>query len=58
MNDIEPSIWLICVLNEWLRRQQSNKRLQLELIETNAGQPFSGNKTVQDIVLLFKGDER
>jgi hypothetical protein len=56
VSDIEPSIWLSCVLNEWLRRQQSNKRLQLELIETNAGQPFSGNKTVQDIVLVFKGD--
>jgi hypothetical protein len=58
VSDIEPSIWLSCVLNEWLRRQQSNKRLQLELIETDDGQPFSGNKTVQDIVLAFKGDER
>jgi len=58
VNDIEPSIWLSCVLNEWLRRQQNNKRLQLELIEINAGQPFSGNKTVQDIVLALKGNER
>jgi hypothetical protein len=57
VNDIEPSIWLSCVLNEWLRRQQSNKHLQLELIQTgiNHNASFSGNKKVQDIVLVFKG---
>ncbi|MDP3878064.1 MAG: hypothetical protein Q8Q50_13880 [Methylobacter sp.] len=57
VDDIEPSIWLSCVLNEWLRRQQRNKRLQMELIQADAGHPFSGNKKVRDIVLRFRSAE-
>ncbi len=57
LNDIEPSIWLSCVLNEWLRRQQRNKRLQMEFIQSNDGQRFSGNKKVTDIVLNFRSAE-
>jgi len=55
VDDIEPSIWLSCVLNEWLRRQQRNKRLQMELIQADVGRHFSGNKKVRDIVLQFRG---
>jgi len=57
VDDIEPSIWLSCVLNEWLRRQQRNKRLQMELIQDTSGQRFSGNKKVRDIVLRFRNAE-
>jgi len=57
VDDIEPSIWLSCVLNEWLRRQQRNKRLQMELIQADVGQTFSGNKKVRDIVLKFRRAE-
>jgi len=57
VNDIEPSIWLSCVLNEWLRKQQRNKRLQMDLIQTDVGQRFSGNKKVTDIVLKSRGAE-
>ncbi len=53
---IEPSIWLSCVLNEWLRRQQSNKRLQLEWVQCTTKIVFSGNKQVQDILLAVKSD--
>lgn len=55
VDSIEPAIWLSCVLNEWLRRQQNNKRLQLELIQAEVKQPFSGNKKVQDILLAHRG---
>jgi hypothetical protein len=57
VHDIEPSIWLSCVLNEWLRRQQRNKCLQMKLIQADAGQSFSGNKKVTDIVLTFRSAE-
>jgi hypothetical protein len=57
VEDIEPSIWLSCVLNEWLRRQQRNKRLQMEFIQADAGQRFSGNKKVTDIVLIVRSTE-
>jgi len=57
VDDIEPSIWLSCVLNEWLRRQQRNKRLQMELIQADIGQRFSGNKKVTDIVLKVRRAE-
>ena len=53
VDDIEPSIWLSCVLNEWLRLQQRNKSLQMELIQTDVGLTFSGNKKVKDIKLKF-----
>lgn len=55
VDGIEAPIWLSCVLNEWLRQQQSHKQLRMELLEAHAGQAFSGNKTVQDIILVFKG---
>ena len=57
VDDIEPSIWLSCVLNEWLRRQQRNKRLQKELIRVDVSQCFSGNKKVTDIILKVRGTE-
>ena len=57
VDDIEPSIWLSCVLNEWLRLQQRNKRLQMELIQADADQTFSGNKKVRDIKLMFRRAE-
>ncbi|MFI3138156.1 MAG: hypothetical protein QX197_15375 [Methylococcaceae bacterium] len=61
VTDIEPAIWLSCVLNECLRRQQSSahshKRLQMEFRLVDTGQGFSGNKKVRDIVLLaLSGD--
>ena len=57
VDDIEPSIWLSCVLNEWLRLQQRNKRLQMEFIQADADQTFSGNKKVRDIKLTFRRAE-
>ena len=57
VDDIEPSIWLSCVLNEWLRRQQRNKHLQMELIQADLGQRFSGNKKVTDIKLNVRRAE-
>jgi hypothetical protein len=57
VDDIEPSIWLSCVLNEWLRLQQRNKRLQMEMIQADSGRTFSGNKKVRDIKLTFRSAE-
>jgi hypothetical protein len=57
VDDIEPSIWLSCVLNEWLRLQQRNKRLQMELIQADLDLTFSGNKKVRDIRLMFRRAE-
>jgi hypothetical protein len=57
VDDIEPSIWLSCVLNEWLRRQQRNKRLHMELIQADSVQRFSGNKKVRDIVVKLRRTE-
>lgn len=59
VTDIEPAIWLSCVLNEVLRRQRSSayQRLQMELRQVDTGQGFSGNKKVQDIVLKYWGAE-
>lgn len=51
VDDIEPSSWLSCVLNEWLRRQQSHKHLQMEWVQLDAGQVYSGNKKITDIIL-------
>lgn len=59
VTDIEPAIWLSCVLNEVLRRQRSGlyQRLQMELRQVDTRQGFSGNKKVQDIVLTYLGVE-
>jgi hypothetical protein len=63
VSDIDPSIWLSCVLNEWLRRQQplavrsAGKHFQMELIQADIGHTFSGNKKVRDIVLKFRSAE-
>ena len=54
VDDIEPSIWLSCVLNEWLRRNQRNKWVQMELIQADTGLTFSGNQKVKDIILKFR----
>lgn len=48
---IEASSWLSCVLNEWLRRQQRDKGLQMELVQTDAPHAFFGNKRVKDILI-------
>jgi hypothetical protein len=63
VSDIDPSIWLSCVLNEWLRRQQplavrsAGKHFQMKLIQADIGNTFSGNKKVRDIVLKFRSAE-
>jgi hypothetical protein len=59
VKDMEPSIWLSCVLNEWLRRHQRNKCVQMELKQADTdGRTFSGNMKVRDIILKFKIVER
>jgi hypothetical protein len=47
--DIEPSIWLACVMNECLKPQ--HKSLQIEWREVDKNSGFSGNKKICDIVL-------
>jgi hypothetical protein len=50
VSDIEPSIWLACVMNECLR--QRHKHLQIEFRQVGGeGGYFSGNKKVTDILL-------
>jgi hypothetical protein len=49
--EIEPTIWLACVMNEGLRQQ--NKAFQMEL-RTGAMSPvFSGNQKITDIFLRY-----
>ncbi|NOQ63911.1 MAG: hypothetical protein GQ582_05310 [Methyloprofundus sp.] len=53
VQDIEPALWLGCVLNEWLRQQQRHNKLQLDFIQFESHAAFTGNKQVKDIVLVW-----
>lgn len=56
VNDIEPTLWLGCVLNEWLRQQQRHSHIKLEFIQFENYAAFTGNKKVKDIVLSWQAD--
>ncbi|MCX7098106.1 MAG: hypothetical protein NTV43_09430 [Methylococcales bacterium] len=56
VDDIEPSSWLSCVLNEGLRRQQNNKQLQMDLVHVEVGRGFSGNQKITDIIVKVRGE--
>lgn len=49
ISDIEPGIWLACVLNECLR--QRHQQLRIEYRQHGQGGDFSGNKKITDILL-------
>jgi hypothetical protein len=55
-NDVEPTIWLACVMNECLKQQ--HKSLQIEWREVSQGTGFTGNKKICDIVLHCQDGER
>jgi beta-lactamase class A len=54
--DIEPTIWLACVMNECLKQQ--HKALQIEWKEASQGSGFTGNKKICDIVLCCQTGEQ
>ncbi|BCG62834.1 MAG: hypothetical protein methR_P0497 [Methyloprofundus sp.] len=56
VQDIEPELWLGCVLNEWLRQQQRHTQIKMEFIEYASHSAFTGNKKVKDIVLSWRTD--
>ena len=49
ISDIEPGIWLACVMNECLR--QHYQQLQIEFRLHGQDSDFSGNKKITDILL-------
>jgi hypothetical protein len=51
VNELEPAIWLACVMNECLRQQ--HKHYQINYVQTKAGSLFSGNKKIKDILLCY-----
>jgi len=51
VNELEPAIWLACVMNECLRQQ--HKHYRIDYVQTNAGSLFSGNKKIKDILLCY-----
>jgi uncharacterized protein YqgV (UPF0045/DUF77 family) len=51
--DLEPAIWLACVMNECLRPQ--HKHYRVELLQAEQKRLFSGNKKVKDITLSYPG---
>lgn len=53
VQDIEPALWLGCVLNEWLRQQQRHTKIQMDFIQFASYAAFTGNKKVKDIVLRW-----
>jgi len=53
VQDIEPALWLGCVLNEWLRQQQRHTKIQMDFIQFASHAAFTGNKKVKDIVLRW-----
>jgi len=53
---IEPALWLGCVLNEWLRQQQREEKIQIDFIQFENYAAFTGNKKVKDIVLSWQND--
>ena len=56
VQDIEPALWLGCVLNEWLRQQQRHSQIKMEFIEYASHSAFTGNKKVKDIILSWRTD--
>ena len=57
VQDIEPALWLGCVLNEWLRQQQRHSHIQMHFIQFESHAAFTGNRKVKDIVLSWQIDE-
>lgn len=53
VQEIEPALWLGCVLNEWLRQQRHTK-VKMEFIQFASYAAFTGNKKVKDIVLCWR----
>ena len=53
VQDIEPALWLGCVLNEWLRQQQRHSKIHMDFIQFASHAAFTGNKKVKDIVLRW-----
>lgn len=53
VQEIEPALWLGCVLNEWLRQQQRHTKIQMDFIQFASHAAFTGNKKVKDIVLRW-----
>lgn len=51
VTEIEPTIWLACVMNEGLR--QKNKVFQMDLKKTELPSVFSGNQKITDILLCY-----
>ena len=49
VQDLEPAIWLACVMNECMKQQ--HKALQIEWREVGQAAGFSGNKKICDILL-------
>lgn len=49
VQDLEPAIWLACVMNECMKQQ--HKSLQIEWREVGQAAGFSGNKKICDILL-------
>lgn len=56
VHDIEPALWLGCVLNEWLRQQQRHTNIKMEFIQFASHAAFTGNKKVKDIVLCWRSE--
>lgn len=52
VSQVEPSIWLACVMNECLR--QRHQQLQIEFRQHGKGSHFSGNKKITDILLSHR----
>ncbi len=57
VQDIDPALWLGCVLNEWLRQQQRHSKIQMQFIQFESYAAFTGNKKVKDIVLSWQADD-
>ena len=53
VQEIEPALWLSCVLNEWLRQQQRHSKIHLDFIQFASHVAFTGNKKVKDIILRW-----
>ncbi len=53
VQEIEPALWLGCVLNEWLRQQQRHSKIHLDFIQFASHAGFTGNKKVKDIILRW-----
>lgn len=48
--NIEPRLWLACILHDYFRRQH-RQGLQIEFVELPEDNIFTGNKKVQDILI-------